>query len=76
MSGTDRRIILYTTTPKPTLRPAYLLHFKSKAADVKADQVYTAKTKKEHVELYSFSLYTLSWGILRQRDIYIFIKKK
>lgn len=54
MSGTDRRIILYTTTPKPTPRTAYTLHFKSKAADAEADHVSTAKTKKEHVELYFF----------------------
>ena len=77
MSGTGRCIILYTTTPKPTLRTAYTLNFKNKAVDAKADRVSPsiAKTKKEHVELYFFP-YTLSWGILRQRDIYIFIKKK
>jgi hypothetical protein len=55
MSGTGRRIVLHTTTPKPTPRTAYTLHFKSKAADAKA----IAKTKKEHVELYFFP-YTLS----------------
>lgn len=60
MSGTDRRIILYTTTPKPNPRTTYALHFKSKAADAKADYVSTAKTKKEHVELYFFFPYTLS----------------
>ena len=78
MSGTGRRIIRYTKTPKPTLRTAYTLNFKNKAADAKADHVSSsiAKTKKEHVELFFFFPYTLSWGVLRQRDIYIFIKKK
>jgi hypothetical protein len=78
MSGTGRRIILYTTTPKPTLRTVYTLKFKNKAADTKANHVssFTAKAKKEHVELHFFFLYTFSWGVLRQREIYIFIKKK
>lgn len=62
MSGTGRRIILYTTTPKPTLRSAYTLNFKNTPADAKAYHVSSsiAKSKKEHVQLYLFFPYTLS----------------
>ena len=61
MSGTGRRIILYTTTPKITLRTAYTLNFKNKAANAKANHVSSsiAKTKREHVDLYFFFPYTL-----------------
>ena len=62
MSGTGRRIILYTTTPNLTPRTAYTLNFKNKAADAKADHIssFTVKTNKEHVELYFFFPCTLS----------------
>jgi len=55
-----------------------MLNFTNKAVDAKADHVSstTAKVKKEHAKLYFFFPYALSCGVVRQREIYIFIKKK